>query len=115
MVLGLKGIRPKLCPAQDQILASPTVLSLEDVFARMLCVYSLITVLGSPFADSSVLASHTSARGEHRGGQSGNSNRANRPKCNDCYWWGHTRENCHKLHGQPPRAANVVQTVNLDS
>ena len=68
MVLTLIGLRPDLESIQDQILASPSVPSLDDVFARLLRLSSTQTLSTNGPSDSSVLASQTNSRG----GRSGN-------------------------------------------
>ena len=40
MVLTLIGLRPDLETIRDQILSNPLVPSLDDVFARLLCISS---------------------------------------------------------------------------
>ena len=68
MVLTLIGLRPDLESVRDQILASPSVPSLDDVFARLLRLSSTQTLSTDGPSDSSVLASQTNSRG----GRSGN-------------------------------------------
>ena len=57
MVLTLIGLRPNLESVRDQILASPSVPSLDDVFARLLCLSSTQTLSTDGPSDSFVLAS----------------------------------------------------------
>ena len=57
MVLTLIGIRPNLESVRDQILASPSIPSLDDVFASLLCLSSTQTLLTDGPSDSFVLAS----------------------------------------------------------
>ncbi|RVW50235.1 Retrovirus-related Pol polyprotein from transposon TNT 1-94 [Vitis vinifera] len=83
MVLTLIGLRPDLESVRDQILASPSVPSLDDVFARLLRLSSTQTLSTDGPLDSSVLASQTNSRG----GRSGN-----------------------RLHGRPPRTAQIAQS-----
>ncbi|RVW51677.1 hypothetical protein CK203_066805 [Vitis vinifera] len=68
MVLTLIGLRPNLESVRDQILASPSVPSLDDVFARLLRLSSTQTLSTDGPSDSFVLASQTNSRG----GRSGN-------------------------------------------
>ena len=106
MVLTLIGLRPDLESVRDQILASPSVPSLDDVFARLLRVSSTQTLSTDGPSDSSVLASQTNSRG----GRSGNWGRGQRPQCTYCNKLGHTRDRCYQLHGQPPRTAHIAQS-----
>ncbi|RVW17730.1 hypothetical protein CK203_071715 [Vitis vinifera] len=67
MVLTLIGLRPDLEPIRDQILGSSSVLSLDDVFARLLRLSSTQTLPSASASDSSVLVSHTTSRGGRSG------------------------------------------------
>ena len=91
MVLTLIGLRPNLEPVGDQILASPSVPSLDDVFARLLRLSSTQTLSTDGPSDSSVLASQTNSRG----GRSGNRGRGQRPQCTYCNKLRHTRDHCY--------------------
>ncbi|RVW84329.1 Retrovirus-related Pol polyprotein from transposon RE1 [Vitis vinifera] len=106
MVLTLIGLRPDLESVRDQILASPSVPSLDDVFARLLRLSSTQTLSTDGPSDSSVLASQTNSRG----GRSGNRGRGQRPQCTYCNKLGHTRDRCYQLHGRPPRTAHIAQS-----
>ncbi|RVW98157.1 Retrovirus-related Pol polyprotein from transposon TNT 1-94 [Vitis vinifera] len=106
MVLTLIGLRPDLESIRDQILASPSVPSLNDVFARLLRLSSTQTLSTDGPSDSSVLASQTNSRG----GRSGNRGRGQRPQCTYCNKLGHTRDSCYQLHGRPPRTAHIAQS-----
>ncbi|RVW80772.1 Retrovirus-related Pol polyprotein from transposon RE1 [Vitis vinifera] len=77
MVLTLIGLRPDLEPIRDQILGSSSVPSLDDVFARLLCISSTQTLPSDSASDSSVLISQTTSRG----GCSGTRGRGQRPHC----------------------------------
>ena len=57
MVLTLIGLRLDLETVQDQILGSPSVPSLDDVFARLLRISSTQTLPSDRTSDSSVLVS----------------------------------------------------------
>nr|CAN76199.1 hypothetical protein VITISV_032532 [Vitis vinifera] len=92
MVLTLIGLRPDLESIRDQILASPLVPSLDDVFARLLRLSSTQTLLIDGPSDSSVLASQTNSRGGH------SDNR------------GRGQHRCYQLHGRPPHTAHIVQS-----
>ena len=74
MVLTLIGLRPNLESVRDQILASPSVPSLDDVFARLLRLSYTQTLSTDGPSDSSVLASQTNSRGH-----SDNRGRGQRP------------------------------------
>ena len=104
MVLTLIGLRPNLETVRDQILGSPSVSSLDDVFARLLRISSTQTLPSDSPSDSSVLVSHTNLRG----GRSGNRSRGQHPHCTYCNKLGHTHDRCYQLHGQPPHTAHVA-------
>ncbi|KAJ9693402.1 hypothetical protein PVL29_012254 [Vitis rotundifolia] len=106
MVLTLIGLRPNLETVRDQILGSSSVPSLDDVFARLLCISSTQTLSSDHTSDSSVLVSQTNSRG----GRSGNRGRGQRPHCTYCNKLGHTRDRCYQLHGRPPRTAHMAQS-----
>ena len=111
MVLTLIGLRPDLETVRDQILGSPSVPSLDDVFASLLRISSTQTLPSNSPSDSSVLVSHTNLRG----GRSGNRSRRQRPHCTYCNKLGHTRDRCHQLHGRPPRTVHVAQSYDSNS
>ena len=111
MVLTLIGLRPDLETLRDQILGSPSVPSLDDVFARLLRISSTQTLASDSPLDSSVLVSHINLRG----GRSGTRGRGQRPHCSYCNKLGHTRDRCYQLHGHPPRSAHVAQSSDSDS
>ena len=104
MVLTLIGLRPDLETVRDQILGSPLVPSLDDVFARLLRISSTQTLSSDCPSDSSVLVSHTNLRG----GRSGNRIRGQRFHCTYCNKLGHTCDRCYQLHGRPPRTTHVA-------
>ena len=106
MVLTLIGLRPDLESVRDQILASPSVSSLDDVFAHLLRLSSTQTLSIDGPSDSSVLASQTNSRGKH----SGNRGRGRCPQCTYCNKLGHTRDRCYQLHGRPLRTAHIAQS-----
>ena len=58
-VLTLIGLRPDLEIVRDQILGSPSVPSLDDVFARLLHISSTHTLSSNSPSDYFVLVSHT--------------------------------------------------------
>ena len=111
MVLTLIGLRLDFETVRDQILGSPSVPSLDDVFARLLRISSTQTLPFDSTSDSFVLVSQTNLRG----GCSGNRSRGQRPHCTYCNKLGHTRDRCYQLHGRPPRTAHVVQSSDSDS
>ena len=59
MVLTLIGLRPDLETFRDQILGSPSVSFLDDVFVRLLRICSTQTLSSDSTSDSSVLVSQT--------------------------------------------------------
>ena len=91
---------------RDQILASPSVPSLDDVFARLLRLSYTQTLSTDGPSDLSVLASQINSRG----GRSGN--RGQRPQCTYCNKLGRTRDRCYQLHGRPPRIAHIAQSFD---
>ena len=106
MDLTLIGLRSDLETVRDQILGSPSVPSLDDVFPRLLRISSTQTLPYDSPSDSSVLVSHTNLWG----GRSGNRSRGQRPHCTYCNKLGHTRDRCYQLHGRLPRTAHVAQS-----
>ena len=70
MVLTLISLRPDLETVRDQILGSPSVSSLDDVFARLLRISSTQTLPSNNTSDSSVLVSQTNLRGRRSGNRS---------------------------------------------
>ena len=111
MVLTLIGLCPDLETVQDQILGSPSVPFLDDVFACLLRISSTQTLPSDSPSDSSVLVSHTNLRG----GRSGNRSRGQRPHCTYCNKLSHTCDRCSHLHGRPPCTAHVAQSSDSDS
>ena len=111
MVLILIGLLPDLETFQDQILGSPSVPSLDDVFALLLRISSTKTLPSDSTSDSSVLVSQTNLRGR----RSGNRSKGQRPHCTYCNKLGHTRDRCYQLHGRPPRTAHVAQSSDSNS
>ena len=109
MVLTLISLRPDLESVRDQILASPSVPSLDDVFARLLHLSSTQTLSTDGPSDSSMLASQTNSQE----GRSGNRGRGQCPQCTYCNKLGHTRDRCYQLHGWPPRTAHIAQSSDL--
>ena len=111
MVLTLIGLRPDLETVRDQILGSPSVSSLDDVFARLLRISSTQNFPSDNTSDSSVLVCQTNLQV----GRSGNQSRGQRPHCTYCNKLGHTRDRCYQLHGRPPRTAHMAQSSDSDS
>ena len=91
MVLTLIGLRSDLEIVRDHILGSPSIPSLDDVFARLFRISSTQTLPFDSTSDSSVLVSQTNPRGGH----SGNRGRGQRPHCTYCNKLGHTRDRCY--------------------
>ena len=111
MVLTLIGLRPDLETVRDQILGSPSIPSLDDVFARLLRISSTQTLSSDSTSNSSVLVSQTNLQG----GRSGNRSRGQHPHCTYCNKFGHTRDCCYQLHGRPPRTTHVAQSFDSNS
>ena len=111
MFLTRIGLRPNLETVRDQILGSPSVPSLDDLFARLLRISSTQTLSSNSLSNSSMLVSHTNLRG----GCSGNRSKGQRPHCTYCNKLGHTRDCGYQLHGQPPRTTHVAQSSDSDS
>ena len=111
MVLTLIGLCPNLETVRDQFLDSPSVPSLDDVFASLLRISSTQALPSDSPSNSSVLVSHTNLRG----GCSDNRSRGQRPHCTYCNKLGHTRDRCYQLHGRPPRTTHVAQSSDSDS
>ena len=106
MVLTLIGLRPDLETVRDQILGSPSVPSLDDVFTRLLRIFSTQTLSSDRTSNSSVLVSQTNPRG----GRSGNRGRGQHPHYTCCNMLGHTSDRCYQLHGRSPHTTHVAQS-----
>ena len=91
MVFTLIGLCPDLETVRDQILGSPSVPSLDDVFARLLRISSTQTLPTDNTSDSSVLVSQTNLWG----GRNDNRSRGQRPHCTYCNKLGHSRDRCY--------------------
>ena len=104
LVVTLAGLPSDLDSVRDQILASPAVPAMDDLFARLLRLAAPPMSSSYPVipAESSVLASQT---GNRYGGRSWKP----RPRCGYCNKLGHTRDVCYSLHGKP-KNAHVAQT-----
>ena len=111
MVLTLTGLYPNFETVQDQILSSPLVPSLDDVFAHILYFSSTQTLSSDSTSNSFVLVSQTNSRG----GRSGNRGRGQRPHCTYCNKLGHTRDHCSQLHVWSSRTTNVAQSSDSQS
>ncbi|OIT30712.1 hypothetical protein A4A49_43700, partial [Nicotiana attenuata] len=96
MVLALIGLRSDLSSVRDQILASASVPTLEEVSARLLRITSTPEVNSY---DTSIMAVQTNTfqNGPRKG--KGKSTK----HCTYCDKGGHTRDVCWLLHGKPPR------------
>lgn len=69
MILALSGLRSDLDSIHHQILAIPTIPSMEGVFASLLCISSSsIATTENPSTDSSILGSQTANKGGLGGG-----------------------------------------------
>ena len=106
LVLTLAGLPPDNDSVRDQILASPTIPTIDELFSGLLRLAAPPShkVVSSPTVDSSILASQTfekrtyqSTENRQGGGRFGKP----RSKCNHCHKSGHTRDICHILHGPP--------------
>ena len=104
MFLTFIGLRSDLETVRDQILGSPLVPSLDDVFARLFRISSTQTLPSDSTSDSSVLVSQTNPRR----GCSGNRGRGQRPHYTYCNKLGHTPNRCYQLHGRPPCTAHMA-------
>ena len=104
MVLTLISLHLDLETVRDQILGSPSVPSLDDVFARLLRISSTQTFLYDSTSDSFVLVSQTNPWG----GRNGNRGRGQRSHCTYCTTLGHTRDRCYQLHERPTRTAHMA-------
>ncbi|XP_029148911.1 uncharacterized protein [Arachis hypogaea] len=113
LVLTLFGLPAELESLRQQILGTSFVLSLEDVFARLLqSGPSLETHTSDQTALASQSSSQVSFQVPTRGGRGGRGNgRGNRTRlsCTYCHRIGHTQDKCYALHGRPIKVANVVQ------
>nr|XP_016475025.1 PREDICTED: uncharacterized protein LOC107796737 [Nicotiana tabacum] len=115
LVLTLAGLPNDLDSVRDQILASPTVPTVDELFSRLLRLAAAPShpVSSSLTLDSSVLVSQSvdnrasqTMENRREGGRFGRS----RPKCSYCHKLGNTREVCYSLHGRLPKNAYVAHT-----
>ena len=113
LVLTLAGLPPNNDFVCDQILASPTDPTINELFSRLLHLAAPPShkVVSSPTVDSSILASQTfekrtyqSTENRRGGGRFGKP----RSKCSHYHKFGHTRDICHILHGSPPNYDPLV-------
>ena len=105
-MLTLAGIPTDHNSVLDQVLPSPTVPLIDELFSRLLRLAAPPShkEVSSPIVDSSILASQTfknrtyqSTENRRGGGRFGKP----RSKCHHCHKSGHTRDICHILHGPP--------------
>ncbi|XP_075075263.1 uncharacterized protein LOC142162667 [Nicotiana tabacum] len=96
MVLALIELRSDLSSVRDQILASASVPTLEEVSARLLRITSTLEVNSY---DTSIMAVQTNTfqNGPRKG------KGKNTKHCTYCDKGRHTRDVCWLLHGKPPR------------
>ena len=113
LVLTLAGLPTDHDFVRDQILASPIVPSINELFSRLLRLAAPPShkEVSSPIVDSSILASQTiekrvyqSMENRRGGGRLGKP----RSKCSHCHKPGHTRDICYILHGPPPSYDPIV-------
>ena len=101
MVFTLTGLQPELSAVKDQILASPTIPSLDEVVARLMRISGGNEVIQS---ESSLLAVQKNHQlGDHRKWRGKSSKH-----CTHCNKDGHTRNTCWALHGRPPTLINPL-------
>nr|XP_009802348.1 PREDICTED: uncharacterized protein LOC104247899 [Nicotiana sylvestris] len=105
LVLTLAGLSHDLDSVRDQILASPTVPTVDELFSRLL---RLAAAPSHPVVDVRASQAMENRRGGGRFGRS-------RPKCSYCHKLGHTREMCYSLHGHPPKNAYIAQSETTGS
>ncbi|KAJ7972593.1 Retrovirus-related Pol polyprotein from transposon TNT 1-94 [Quillaja saponaria] len=105
MILILYGIRADLDSVRHQILASPSIPSIEEVFARFLHISSPIIIhVENPSPNFSVLISHLGTFGSHgRGGRG-----RGRPQYTHCNKMGYTKKKCYQLIGYLGHTVNIV-------
>jgi len=89
---------------RDQILASPTVPTIDELFSRLLhlVVPPSHKVVSSPTVDSSILASQTIEKQTYKSMDNWRGGRFGKPRSSYCHKIGHTRDICYTLHGPPP-------------
>lgn len=117
MVLTLIGLRADLTSVRDQIFSSPSVPTLEEVFARLLRITSAPQEVNS--YDASIMAVQTNnfQSGYRKGKWRNNKHCIHCNKgghvreecqhllfhCTHCNKGGHVKEECRLLHGKPLR------------
>ena len=88
MVLALAGLRPDLESVRNEILATPGILNLDNVFEQLVRISAPTNITtGSNITVSAILAA------SKEGGNRGRGNR-NRPRCSHCNKIGHTIDRC---------------------
>lgn len=109
MTLALYGLPPEYFPVRDQIIGSPVAPTMTTASSALLRIPSKFSTENSDSAlgATSALASQSHNSSRPRSGKS-------RHKCDHCHRQGHTIDRCWKLHGKPPRSANVAQTPQLE-
>ena len=118
MVLTLAGLRLDIEGVQTQILSSPTIPTVEEVFARILRSAQVFSeasirersILASQIPRSSSEFGPGGSRG--RGAGCGCSGKC--PYCNYCCHFGHYKDTCYALHGRPSKA-NVAIPEGADT
>ncbi|PHT49268.1 hypothetical protein CQW23_13476 [Capsicum baccatum] len=106
LVLTLAGLSTDHDVVRDQILARPTVPTIDELFSRLLrlVVPPSHKVISSSIVDSFILASQTIDKPTYHPieNRRGGGRSTSRSKCSYCHKVGHTHDICHSLHGPPP-------------
>ena len=105
MILALIELRLEFDNIQEHILTGSSILSFDDVFARLLRHSSTATQSRcfEVTLDTSVILSQSLPCNDSRSFCRGNRGWGQRSHCTYCNWVGHTRDRCYQLHGRPPR------------
>lgn len=109
LVLTLAGLPTDHNSVREQILASPTVPSIDELFSRLLRLAAPPShkEVSSPIVDSSILSSQTTEKRTYHSMENRRGGRRfgkPRSKCSHCHKPGHTRI----LHDSPPSYDPIV-------
>ena len=99
----------ELAPSCEKLLSNLVIFTLDRVYSHLLHVSHVSTIIGPSTIESFFLVSNVQNNIRSKLGGDWEGNQGNYPKCNYCHRWGHTREECFKLHDHPP-CANIAHT-----
>ena len=99
MILTINGLRSNLDTTQEKIFTDPIVPSMNEVYARLLRISSILSwpSMHENTLDSFVMVSQTNSQGRC----GGNRGRRRHPHCMYHEKLGLTHDRCYQLHGRP--------------